>query len=407
MSKHVDLESLAAGRSPSAEEQDHLSGCGECRSLLEDLRDFDKFVAGTQPMVDDGWERLEATKKRLETERAAAGHGETLRTLGLVHHFLDQAERCRDEEPLRGLRLAERAAAIVEELRPAADQPATMILQARGEAAKERANCLRILGRFPEAHEAIALALAAFDEMTCGHFDTACALYVRATIKAAQEDHAGARADATTAAGELAEFGETVRTSHAKNLIAFTYAQEGRYAEAHATLSASLQVLDQEAEPRAVATIRLNLADCCAELGRLSEAREHLAAAQQYFQGNPITSARIRWQFGSLAIRELRWDEGIALLQDAIRAFRDQELPLETALASLELTEVLLATGQTANARALCEALPQQCEAMGLAKNLLVALAYLQEVEHQEAKVIRTVRKFLATAAPEQAFLPR
>jgi hypothetical protein len=101
----------------------------------------------------------------------------------------------------------------------------------------------------------------------------------------------------------------------------------------------------------------------------LTEAEEAFEAASE-----PWWALRFRYLLGRAALGRATWRGPSELLADARDGFLDQELPQDTANASLDLALVYLHQGRTADVRRLCRDVAATLTALGVPRDALAAL---------------------------------
>ncbi|HTQ80508.1 MAG TPA: helix-turn-helix domain-containing protein [Thermoanaerobaculia bacterium] len=170
--------------------------------------------------------------------------------------------------------------------------------------------------------------------------------------------------------------------------------------------------IDAEREPRLAFGVRFNLlADLCA-LGRAAEAAPRLPGVRTLAEqlGEPLDLTRCLWLQGQIDAGLGRPAEALAAFRQVRRDFLELPLPYDHALASLDLSLVLLEEGRTAEVRTVAEEMLAIFKAQGVGREALAALRVFCEAARQEAATVemaRQVARFLRRAQldPELRFV--
>ena len=329
----------------------------------------------TSPLVEERARRLGVIEARFEAEiRAAealvrtAGSAPAIRealagnpaeaTLGLVRVLIDRSEVERGETPIAALETIELALEVARLLEPSPEARG-MRVHLEGLAEKERANVLRVLGRVPEATDALTRAEALLRQGAAPDWDLAGCLLVRGTLEMHGENYSRALEAYASAEQTFLAYGDDKRVAYARMMAAAVYAEMGnadRAAEMLRGLSGDPGIDDETRSQ-----VLFNLGNCELDRRRFAEAQtawEEAANISSALHG-AVAASRMRWQAGSLLVLRGELTKGHVALQEAKRGFLEAGIPRIAASVSLEIVEVLMAEGRYASAR---EPLPRSPE---------------------------------------------
>jgi tetratricopeptide (TPR) repeat protein len=162
-------------------------------------------------------------------------------------------------------------------------------------------------------------------------------------------------------------------------------------------------LIDAQREPRLAFGVRFNLlVDLCA-LGRAAEGAPRLpevwALAERL--GEALDLTRCLWLQGQIDAGLGRLAQAAAAFRQVRRNFLEHPLPYDYALASLDLSLVLLEEGRTAEVREIAEEMLWIFKAQGVHREALAALRLFCEAAKQETATIalaRQVERYLRRA---------
>ncbi|HEX7183581.1 MAG TPA: helix-turn-helix transcriptional regulator [Thermoanaerobaculia bacterium] len=182
-------------------------------------------------------------------------------------------------------------------------------------------------------------------------------------------------------------------------------------AQVVALLRRAAPILEVQGDARLLFGARFNLADTLCDLERYDEAEALLPQvwAATEALGNKLDRVRSRWLEGKVGAGLGRTGEAMQALEEVRQAFARDEIAFDTALVSLDLAELLLPQGRTAEVRELAEAMWWIFEAEAMEEHALAALAVFCEAAKKEAATVelaQRVHRFLERARhdPEARF---
>jgi tetratricopeptide (TPR) repeat protein len=424
----LELYSIDPAATPDrAALESHLDECEQCRGLLAFIEKIDAALREklpwilseefrnqpTRPAPDELFrlaetidrERAEARallppllQSPLAFRRAALEKQTALHTSGLVQVLSDTASGLHERQPQFALALADTAISIALTL---ARRGALRSLGALGVAWKERANALRLLGRFKDADEALTRAEEAFrkDPGTTAH-DLATVWFGRATVYMKSERLQEAGELAAAAARNFLEFGDTARYLNALLVRGSVLYLRGDHAAA-ASVFEEIAAKARERRDRALLARALqNAAASYAEIRQYAQARRYDIEALAIYDELGLETEKVRtgWTLGSIAVAAGDLDEGIRQLDRARGEFEALGLTNDAALARLEMGEALLLADRPEELRELLRDVVMHFTSEGMMRNARIAIAHLHEAlaaNRVTPELVRQVRVYL------------
>lgn len=188
----------------------------------------------------------------------------------------------------------------------------------------------------------------------------------------------------------------------------------GDTATSTAVLEEAVPLADAERDPRTALGVRFQfLVNLCRE-GRASAAESGLPAVRALAERSARKGDRTRmaWLEGKVAAGVGRLAEAEAAFRQVQGQFRDDRLPYDYALVSLDLALLLLDQGRTAEVRALADEMVWIFSNEGIAREALAALRLFCEAARKEtatADLARRLARYLDRACydPELRFEAR
>jgi tetratricopeptide (TPR) repeat protein len=426
-----------SGESPmdTASVARHVDDCSDCASRLNELRSFtaalaDKtvFEEALRPPAAVS-ERLLARARRTAEQLASekAGAESTMkellalpwdqwsvyldnrplrRTAGLVRRFIAEARGEYERRPTDALEILEVASGIADRL---AD-PRSMAAE-KGAVAKERANALRYLGRYPEALEELEWAEQFSVQLPVHAFELALILRARATLLFYMTRYDEALDALRQAIVIFRDFGEILLIEEGRLLEAAIIHEQGDFAGAFRLYTQLRRALATSEDVTMRARIEGNLAECSMRLGNAADARNYAARAIALYHqtGNETERARVEWTIAYTELREGNLDQADAALTAVQSRFEALGMRQEAAEILLDLIEIHVAReawplAASFAARAVEELTQSECPV-----HVANAVAYLQEAvrnERASAALVQYVRDYVILGHPSAEFAP-
>lgn len=412
----------------------HVALCRSCAALLEELRAFEVLLSseavwqtpegGGEPPEEIralsallGREDEEAARlltpllaSPVSFRRAGVTSMPALRTAGAVRRLCAESRELRERQPMHALVVADAAIAIADQL---VHYPQAILDELRGSAWLERANVLRILGRYPEAFDACDIAARAFSRAPAAAWSLALVDYLRGVICVETGRADEALRLVRKAARVFRQLGEEDRYVHARMVEATVLFDRSRYGEARELFASLVPVARELGDAATLARLYGNVANCQLRLDELESAEVYFERALSLYEAMGLETERIRtrWSIGCLRIAAGDAADGVARLREARRELEELGMRSDAALVTLDLAEALLATGDPAAAReagVLCSAIVESFTSVGMSGHALAALAFLHEAfERGKAtpELVRHVRDYLGSR-PDQSDTP-
>jgi tetratricopeptide (TPR) repeat protein len=410
-----------------------IASCTTCAVRLGELQDFGRLIAdreiwrevhvpsGQPPSIMDvltDADRMAREKRAAEYDFAAlvatpletwplylAAHT-SAPTEALVRRIIDAAVAELERQPAYSLALLDGADSVAGRVSGPNGQS-----ECRGEVWKNRANALRILGRYEEALSATVMAERFTEEIATGGFMLAQIIYTRGTVLFKMGRFAETIKTARDASRRFAEYGDVKRVIHARNLEAVALTEQGQTAEGlrvYLLIAHQLQQLD---DPQMTARVTENIAVSHQHLGNYVEARTYAVAAQERYRALGAESEIIRaeWTIGAIDLLVGDTQRGLARLRGAAAAFEARGMLADAGFVKLALTEELLRLEEWDEASVMAGQAAETFARSGAKLHLSTALSFLREaVQGRSAtpELVRYVREYVTADEEGRSFEP-
>jgi len=339
------------------------------------------------------WSRYVATHPNAPTE-------------SLARRIMDAAIDELDRKPAYALELLDAADSIAGRIDDRQGQ-----LECRSEVWKNRANALRMLGRYEEALNATVAAERFAEEIRTGAFMLAQITYTRGTVLFKMGRFAETIAAARDASYRFAEYGDVKRVIHARNLEAIALTEQGEIAESLRVYLLLAQQLQQLDDPQMMARVTENIAVSHRRLGNYDEARAYAEAAQERYRtlGADSEIIRVEWTLGLIELLIGETETGLDRLRGAAAAFEARRMIADAGFVKLALTEELLRLGEWDEASVMAGEAAETFATAGAKLHLSTALSFLREaVQGRSAtlELVRYVREYVTADDEGRGFEP-
>lgn len=414
----------------------HVARCPDCAMLLQLIETVDAGLADKEAWelsevsrslgtldqtlyelvsrVAEEDEEAERLLKPLLTDPAAlarmnVAEKPAYRTGGVVRHLISAARADLERAPRDALIYADTAVEVAETL-PDDAYPAKAVFDLRGTAWTQRANALRLLGRYDEAITALDRATDAFRSAPQVPLGMATVKYVRASIHYERGELEPAFALLEDSAAEFRHMGDVDRLMRARHVQANVRFQQGNIAAAREMYEEVLRHGEAERDLTWIARESNTLGRCALELGDHAAARKYFEAAVDGFRRLDLTTevTRAQWGLALLALAGGQSREAVEALRRIQERFADQGLLTDAALAALDSMDGLYALRETQEIAALASQLITTFNAAGMTTNALTAFAYLREAVATRVispRVIDHVRRYIRRIEREPTLL--
>lgn len=152
---------------------------------------------------------------------------------------------------------------------------------------------------------------------------------------------------------------------------------------------------DPAREPVSWASALLSILAGLNELGQHQAAERLFSQVSGLIERHVQADARIRlqWLSGRIDLGLRRFHKAELTLRKARRQFEEMDLPFLAALATLDLCQVWLHSGRTAEVRAAVEEILLQFTSRGIAREALATLLLLEQAARQERATVVLLRE--------------
>ncbi len=410
-----------------------VASCGTCGARLRELNLFARLVADretwqdvqlpeSQPqsimdvLTEAG--RIERETRAAERDFAAiikepietwaayvVSHPHAL-TEQLVRRITDTAIEEFDRQPAYALSLLDAADSIAERL-----HVQNARVECRADVWKNRANALRMLGRYDEALNATVTAERFAQDIATGGFTLAQIIYTRGTVLFKMGSFSETIKTARDACYRFAEYGDVRRVIHARNLEAISLTEQGDTAESLRVYLLIEQQLRKLDDPMMQALVTTNIGVAHLRLGNYVDARTFVASAQAQYRklGSESEVIRAEWALGQIDLRTGDIDVGIRRLRNATASFESLCMLSDAGFVKLDLTEELLRLEEWDEAGTVAGEAAEAFARAGAKLHLSSALAFLREAVQKRAAtlaLVQYVRDYVIADEPERTFDP-
>jgi tetratricopeptide (TPR) repeat protein len=401
----TDPLSVAADRRQVIEQE--TAGCAICRTSLDffsvvsadDLAEVELWEPGVawngdpDPMAayvdridaqDREADALLAERKLLSSPAKMAftnvERDKRLLTGGVVRRLVAHAHKIHEDEPLDAVTYAD-TAILIAELLPEDAYPWKAVYELRGAAWKERANALRVAGKFPDALDALKNAERAYRELRSPGFGLSSVALVRAGVLLGQDRLGEAAAWAERAEAGFAHLGQEERRTRAVFLRGSIKYEAGEVATA-------VQLFQQVQEyGEAVKSLRwagrasYAIGNCEVDRCNLGEASMQFLRALVVFReiGPEIERLSAEWGLCRVLLHGGNRSEAIRRLRTVAAEFEKRSMITLAALVRLDSIEALLALGETKQIAQTAARLFRLFKDAGMMTGALTAMAYMKE----------------------------
>lgn len=177
--------------------------------------------------------------------------------------------------------------------------------------------------------------------------------------------------------------------------------QRGKKAGAIRHYCRAFDQIDPTCEPVLWSTALYNILDALTDLGQFEAAERFFGQVRELIERHVQAEDRVRlqWLSGRIDVGLGRLHRAELSLRRARERFARMDLPFLAALASLDLCQVWLREGRTAEVRAAVDQILGQFTARGIAREALATLVLLEQAARQEKATLALVREAAQTVA--------
>ncbi|MDP9120347.1 MAG: tetratricopeptide repeat protein [Acidobacteriota bacterium] len=312
----------------------------------------------------------------------------------LVEELVGRSHTARYRDPEAMLRWAELALRVASRCAPQDLGNPEKLADLRARAWVQLGNALRVVGRLPEAEEAMAEARRYREVGTGDPILRARLLEQMASLHTFKRRFESAVRTLDEAIVIYREFGDhhaLARTMVSK-ATTLLYATEPE--KAVHILTRAIPLIDYEEDPHLLLAACHNLVRCYIDLDRPEQALSLYSETRDLYRelDDSLILLRAQWQEGQL-LRDLgRLANAESALLRARKGFVERGLAYEVAVISLDLAAVYVKLGSTEDLKqTVVEAIPI-LRALQVDRETLAALLQLQQVTDQEAQALDLIR---------------
>jgi tetratricopeptide (TPR) repeat protein len=412
----------------------HLSSCTECTARLTNVRQFMTLLAdksihalAARParrplgrhLQDAATRVLRATSddrqteptfadllaRPIETWTAYLQAHPSLQTAGIVRRLVAEAREEFDRRADHALLILDVAAEVA---RTFTDADARAEHHASVE--KERANALRMLGRYSEAFDALDAAEGLLASLPSPAYDLTFVRWGRATLLFYATRYAESLPLAHDVVRAFLKFGETEYARQAEVLVANILCEQGNVANAHAMYSRLLSYFTSR-DTELVARLHANLAECEVRLDHPDAARSFAAEAMRGYDrlNKPSEKIRVRWTLGYLLLRQQYITDAREELQHAIAEFESLGMVATAGTAGLDLAELHILQQEWDDAERLARRLVALFTEADAPLHTTRALAFLRDATASRTATVDLLdylRSYLEHGRADDPFAP-
>ena len=337
------------------------------------------------------------------------GNSERFLSLAVAQRLLEASHASGFQDPREAERLARLALRIIESV-DVAFYGRRLIDDLRARAWAHAGNALRIANRTDEADAAFRRG-AAHLEGTADPLEEAGFQHLLSSLRKQQRRFDEAADLMRSAASLYEEVGDTDRLARVLTGLGSSYLDQGTPEAAVEPLLEALRHVDALVDPRTALYIHHNLTVCLSETGRFLEAQRMFTAARPLYERFPDrrTQLQRQWLEGIVAAGTGRAEHAEELFRQVKSAFAEADMPLDAAVAGLDLAALYARQERTADLKALAQELTGALFSGRLHREALAALAYFVQAAQRERateQVVRKVAGYLRWAEPGSRFRP-
>jgi tetratricopeptide (TPR) repeat protein len=328
-------------------------------------------------------------------------------TWGFCELLCEESLRLTSVDAAQAVERAEIAVLVSDLLKD--DEPVTdrRLYQLRGYAWAHDGNARRVLGDLRSADESFAISEAWWEAGEAALGDCLgyepVVLDLKASLRIAQRrfPEAFALLDRIYAIHEQRpEHKDAHLAGRALVTKALALAEMNEPEQSIELLERAEGLVQMERDPRLVLCLRHNLLWDLTTVERHEEAESRLpgVAALCRELGNPLDLIRLRWAEGKIAAGLGRTEEAMQILSELRQDFLDRDMAYDSALVTLELTELYARSGRAAEVKELSLQMAGIFQSQDVPREALAALLFFQKAAQRErvtAELAREIATFL------------
>jgi tetratricopeptide (TPR) repeat protein len=318
---------------------------------------------------------------------------------GLCESLIGRSQACRWQDPEQMVLLAERAVAAAESVDPN-EYGRELVADLRARAFAELANAHRVSDDLDSAERMLRRAVEHSARGTQDPLLLARIMRLTAALRSAQRRFAEAVALLDACYTIYERHGDRSNAGRALISKGLYIGYDNDPERAVRFLEAGIAMINPATDPKLVLSAVHNLVGFLADCGRFAEARRILRRAHTAYEaeGDRLALIKMRWLEGRIAAGLGEMDAAEESLLKVQRDLEEAGLTYHVALVSMDLADLWLQQGRTAEVRELVEGTISIFRARRIAREALAALLLLQEaltLDRVTLGLLRTVQGYI------------
>lgn len=296
------------------------------------------------------------------------------------------------DDPMRALELAELAYDVTQRLTDETYGSA-LVADIRAKACKAVGNTRRAMSDLRGAEEALTEAQELLLAGTGDPLEKAQLDHYWGTLRNAQRRIPEAIAHFDRALGAYRRLGDKHEEARALVGKALSVSKNDPH-EAIRLQRLALPLIDAEREPRLLLAAKHNLATDLISAGYAAEAQQRLEDLRGEYSrlGERVVTLRLRWLEAQVANELGEYERAELAYRDVIAGFEANEIPYESAIATLELATVYVAQGRTAEIRKIALELVPIFKALEIQPETTAALMLFRQAAEAETATLALIQ---------------
>ena len=351
-------------------------------------------VSAAAPRWQEERRQVGEIVERLRQDRNALREMDDVPSWPLVEALIRLSHEVRYRDPGLMLELAFLAELAARHLDPEIYSPG-QIADLRIRALAEYGNAYRVNDELDSAEQKFAEAARLYDQRSGDPLVMARVLDLLASLRRTQRRLPEAIHILDTVHGLYQECGERHLAGRTLIKQGINVHYDGRPEEAVNLFRRGLAALEPERDPQLVAHGQESLLHALVDCGRLKEARRLLleSGLRQKLAGEPVNLLRLRVVEGKISADLGSPDQAEATFVEVREAFLQRGMEYDAALLGLELMEVWLRQGRSAEVREMAEEVLDTFEELKVKLEAQRAVRFLESACRQELATPVLVRQ--------------
>jgi tetratricopeptide (TPR) repeat protein len=327
---------------------------------------------------------------------------------GLCESLIARSQACRWQDPEQMVLLAERAVSAAESVDPM-EYGRELVADLRARAFAELANAHRVADDLDSAERVLRRAVEHSARGTQDPLLLARIMRLTAALRSAQRRFGEAITLLDACYTIYERHGDRSNAGRALLSKGLYIGYDNDPERAVRFLEAGLSMINPATDPKLVLSAVHNLVGFLADCGRFAEARRILRRARPAYvaEGDRLALIKMRWLEGRVAAGLGETDEAEEAFLEVQRDLEQAGLAYHVALVSMDLADIWLQAGRTAEVRELVEGIVSIFRARRIAREALAALLLLREalaLDRVSLELLRTVQGYIKRLETQPSF---